>query len=439
MSDFTLNGQPVMRGDVIEPYQGAITAEVEVDADTNPTGAQTLRLFSKTYACTVVADPSDPTLALSGDSGGWKRCRLVAGAGGLDKPIAPHEEAQGAVVSQLLTAILGAGGEAMATDIAPDLLVRVVPQWSWRAGTVGNTLSALAEYLGVVWRIRADGLVWIGVPAPTPATTPDYIIVDVAPEMGTAAWDLNDATASPDQIIDGLTLRQIIYSFDGSSLRAFVTFAPGPVNNLFALFGMWLKRVNLDYFRLAPGRVAAQSGTTAQVQPDDTNFPPFRNVGVRLGLPDCSIQLNPAANNRCGIAWEGAAPIGPVISGFGISQALKIKLGISATPFGTEPTILGRSYRTAQHQMNADLFTAFTLGATLQLSAAGAAMNSAGDPGTCPTFAAAQPFFALAGAALIAAAQAFDAVPGGAAKALFDFEIAAAAHNDFQTSIVEAG
>lgn len=367
MSDCTANGNEVLRGSIKQPCEGAITGEIEYNADARLTGSVSLVLLGRSFVCTVVADPLDPALALSGDSGGFYRSRLVAGAGGLECELLPQEWPQGAAVQQILTTILtgdAAPGdppaEVQAADIDPDLLSRVLPQWSYTQGTVLSALSALAQYLGVVWRIRDDGLVWLGTPAPAPATAPDYILSDIEPEAGQAVWDLNDASPTPDQIIDGLTLRQVILGFTPGSLRAFVTYAPGPVNGLFRLFGMWLRRINLEYFRAVPGRIASQAQNTVGFQPDMSTFSPLKRAAIRLGLPDTTVELNPSSR---GLAqWEAAAPAGPVVTAYEPSPgstATRITVGASAAP-PPEKTIRGETYRTQESNLNTAIQTAYT-------------------------------------------------------------------------------
>lgn len=418
MSDCTANGNEVLRGNVKLPYEGAITAEIEYNADARLTGAVSLVLLGRSFTCSVVADPNDPELALSGDTGGFFRSRLVAGAGGLEKPLEPQEWPQGAAVQQVLSAILTAGGETQAADINPDLLSRVVPQWSFTQGTVLSALSALAQYLGVIWRIRDDGRIWLGVPVPAAATAPDYILTEIDPEAGQSTWDLNDASPTPDQIIDGLTLRQVILAFTPGSLRAHVTYAPGPVNGLFRLFGMWLRRVNLEYFRAVPGRIASQSQNTVGFQPDVSTFSPLRRAGIRLGLPDTTVELN--ASSRGLAQWEAAAPAGPVVTAYEpspASTASKIRVGVSAA-LPPQKTIRGTSFRNAQSTMDSALAGDFITAST-QLAAAGGALSTVAP---------------AAETALVAAAAALGAL--GAAKAINDFEALSA---QFLTSIFEAG
>lgn len=361
MSEITLNSSPIIRGDIKLPYTGAWTAELELDADTAPSGSVSLNLMGRRFTGTVVSDPSDSTLVLSGDSGGWPRCRVVGGAGGMQKPVEPQEWPQGVALQQLLDAILQPGGEQLAADVDPSLLAQVLPQWSIPETTVGAALAALVEYLssgstGLVWRIQGDGRVWLGVPSPQRVSPPDYVVADIWPESGQALWDLNDSSVDVDQIVDGLTLCQVVYSFTSDSLRALVTFAPGPCGALYTLFGMWLRRVSLDYFRTIPGRIASQnSDPTVQFQPDDARLPPMRRTGIRLGLPDTAVT---GVSGRAGVTWEGALPTAPVLQSFGDSRATKIKIGASA-PKGPLP-LVNKSQRDAEQSLNSDIITAYT-------------------------------------------------------------------------------
>lgn len=331
MSDTTINGYPVYRADHKQPYYGAWTAEVEHDANERVTGNATLTLLDRTWVGTVVADPNDSTLALSGDSGGFFRCRIVAGAGGLQKQVEPTEWAQGALVQTVLTAILSAGGEVQSATIDPSLLTKVLPQWSIVQGTVDAALAALCDSLGVIWRTLDDGSIWIGTPNPQPVTAPDYIFTELDPEMGMVELDLNEASIQVDQIIDGLTVKQVIYTWGNSSLRALVTIAPGPVNSLFTLFSKWMSRMKIDNFRQTPGRINSQNiDKTVQFQPDDSRFSPLRRVALRLGLPDTEVTVN--ASSRAVVGWENASPTAPFLVNFGDSTASSIKLAASQSP-----------------------------------------------------------------------------------------------------------
>src|SRR5262249_31382909 len=131
---------------------------------------------------------------LSGDSGGYQRCELIAGAGGLSNPLLPDGIAQGAVIFDFLHKILAGTGQTLSVNIIPSLLSSVRPQWSWSAGSVRDALSALAQHLGLIWRVWDDGLVWLGAPNPQPVTAPDYIGTDLAPEAAQQSLLLGDNT-----------------------------------------------------------------------------------------------------------------------------------------------------------------------------------------------------------------------------------------------------
>lgn len=348
------------------PYSGAIVGEVVVgDADQRPIGAVKLVLLGRTYSCSVVADPVVAALALSGEDAGDYNARLVSGAGGLGKPVKPMEWAQGAVVSQVLTYILQAGGETMATDINQAVLGQALVQWSVTAGDVLGALSALVEFLaagipGLVWRIRSDGMVWLGVPVPAAAAPPDYIVVAPGPEAGQAVWDLNDTSVDVDQIIDGLTLRQVIYSWEPNQLRATVTFAPGPVNVLYQLFQQWQRRIGVDYFKSVPGRIAAQNDSAScQFQPDNSRYTGMRKTALRYGLPDTECT---GVTGRAAAGWDGSSPAAPVLQRFEPGpgcKAVKIKIGRSS-PVGTRP-LVNKDQRDAEADLNDDIQSAYTI------------------------------------------------------------------------------
>lgn len=334
MSDATLNSIPIMRGDIFEPPAGAWTADLELLSEgiDNPlTGSAKLVLLGETFSGTIAHAPDNQESALSGNSGGFIMARVVGGAGGMQTAVDPKEWAQGATVSMVLTELLTRAGETQALDIDPSILARTLPQWSYPTGTVETALSALTAYLGIVWRIRRDGRVWLGKPAPTPAPAPDYIIIDNAPEAGMVGWSLNELGAHVDDIIDGLTIQSINWVFDGGSLRALVRYAPGPEAALFQLFDRWLRRAGYPYVKAQPGRIASQnSDSTVQFQPDDSQTSPMRRVGIRVGLPDTTVQINPSS--RAVACWEAGAPTGPVLQSFGSSTASKIRLAASQTP-----------------------------------------------------------------------------------------------------------
>lgn len=436
-SDVTVNSIAALRGDICEPFRGPWLAEVELlseGVDQPLVGAVVLQILGQEFRGAIVADPTDSEKRMSGDSGGFVMARIVAGAGGLETPLDAFEWSQGAVVQQVLTAILGAGGETQSPDIAPDILARVLPQWSYMQGTVRSALDSLCEYLGVTWRIRRDGLVWLGVPAPAPVTPPDYIIIDAAPETATVGWSLNEMSVHVDDVIDGLTIRKLLWVFESGSLRAVVTYAPGPAAALFELITIWSKRMSLDFLRAVPGRIATQNGdNTVQLQPDDSRFSPMKRVGIRLGLPDSAIQVN--ASSRAVATWENGAPAGPVLQSFGQSTATKIRVGVSQNP---QPTILGTIFRSKQAQMNADAATACITSA-VQFALGGAAFTSIADPMQSADFNAARPFFTALAGVMNAIALSTGAAPGGLAKAFLDFETAAASNNNYLTRIFEAG
>lgn len=427
LGDITVNGADCFRGQLVQPWNGIWVADVTMDADTVPTGAATLSLMGRDFVGTVVHAPNDDSLSLSGDSGGIKRLRIVAGAGGLYTTLEPKSYDQGALVSQVLADLLGAGGETQAADIDATLLGQLLPQWSWTGGTLLGALQHLASSLGAALRARDNGTIWLGVPTQTTVTAPEYVLIDIAPEAGQAVWGLDDSSVSPGQTIDGLPVQQVVFEWEPGQLRAVLTFAPGPVHSLFQLFGVWLRRAGFDFVRSQPGRFNSQQGATAEVQPDDTEtLSPYRRTALRYGLPDTQCTITAGA--RLAMHFEAGTPQFPALLNFApspSSTASKIKIGVSSVgpPAGTQPLVT-RAMRTAQQTLDTNL--------SVDFAAAGIALNGAG---VDATFAAA---FPAAAAFLVTAGQAFG-LATGAAKHINDYETSAAANSNFLTTILEGG
>jgi hypothetical protein len=416
LGDVTANGADCFRGELVLPHQGAWVIDLTMDAGSAPTGRVSVNFAGRTLSGTVVHDPADASLVLSGDSGGIKHVRIVAGVGGLYQALNPKSYDNGSTVSTILGDLLSAGGEVPAADIDPALLSRLLPQWAWTGGTLMGALQQLAQAVGCVFRARDDGSIWLGVPSPQRVTPPDLVGIDIAPEAGQASYGLDDPSLDVDQIVDGLTLRQVVYLWEPGEMRALVTYAPGPAASLFQLVGVWLRRFGVEFLRPQPGRIDRLNAAdgTAQVQPDDVaNYPPLRRVAQRYGLPDTTCQ---GVSGRCAVGWEAGSPQSPAILNYGNSTATKIKIGASA---GTEPTIKGTTYRQAEALLTLKLRILFATCAAQLTTAAGEAMAPS----------------------LAAAALALDnpAPGGGVVQALKEFEDTATANNNFLTKIVEAG
>jgi hypothetical protein len=159
MALVTCAGADVERGRLHLPSRGAWQARIKLDVATAPTGGVTLAAAGGLTASGTVA-----TGGVQLDSA---YVRIVGGAGGLGKSIAPAAY-RAALVRDPLAAILSAVGETLSPTVDPALLATLLPVWTHTAERASAALDHLAYAAGqalgqaITWRVLLDGTVWIG-------------------------------------------------------------------------------------------------------------------------------------------------------------------------------------------------------------------------------------------------------------------------------------
>lgn len=362
MSESALNGLPISQGELLKPYEGAWVADLTVITDTPIRGAVKLQMLGQTYSGTVVTDPASQRVN-SGIYAGQCYLRVVGGAGGLTKTVEPNTASYdfGATAQQVLADLLGLVGERLADDIAPELLARQLPKWSWTRGPVDGALGALVDYLGVVWTVREDGAVWLGTydPANSRPVLTDFDILEVDARTSRTIITADTITVRPGQAFAGLVIREVLHQIRGKESRTQLTFDPGVDAPLRRLMQRAARRGGQDYSRPQPGKVARQlPNGVCEVQLDSDAYPPLRNVPIDLGLPDSSVKVEVGA--RVLVEWQGGLPTAPVITAWGQSRATTITVGVSAVP-APQPTIRASTFLQALiDNLHGDIISAFS-------------------------------------------------------------------------------
>ena len=134
---------------------------LELDADEAPTGAVELVFatgpaFKGTVARAAVFEGRVELVVVGGSGGLSLEPELaieVGGAGYTGTPIV----VEAALILGDLLALTGVG---LSPDV--DLEPFTLPRWQRVADYAGRALGLLAAAWGVSWRVRADGLLWIG-------------------------------------------------------------------------------------------------------------------------------------------------------------------------------------------------------------------------------------------------------------------------------------
>lgn len=147
-----LNNSPIMEGQLFLPASGAWSAELSVDAETAPTGRVTIELDGSTYFGTVVR---------SGMRNGHARALVVGGNGGLAK-LAKAKSYDSSPARIVVSDLLEAGGEQLASEADAALLNSMLSQWLVPGWRVSSGLDSLCAHLDATWRIQSDGNLWLG-------------------------------------------------------------------------------------------------------------------------------------------------------------------------------------------------------------------------------------------------------------------------------------
>lgn len=318
-----------MSADLILPHEGRWSADVEADMDSPPGEGEavTLRLLGRDYKGVVVA---------AGDIGdGRTRVRVVGGSGGLDRVLDPKHYRQQPAVGLLWQDLLQETGESLSDLSDTGLLSGSLSKWTRTRGQALDLVSELAGKVGAVWRVQADGRLWIGTDRWEPVSG-DWTLIGGSLEAGRVLVAAEVLTADPGQELDGLRLRSIRHVVRAGSSRSILILdsaqTPHP---LYRLVDRWMRRRGYDYARPQAGKAVSQDADgTLQVQPDDDSYPPMTGVPYRAGLPGTAIKIAPGA--RVLVEWEGGDPGAPVVTAWGDSTAQEISIGTGARKVARE-------------------------------------------------------------------------------------------------------
>jgi len=151
MSDLTVNGVPVLRGDLLLPRVGQWSADLVLDAETAPSGSVAIE---SPMGLRLVG-----TVERASSVEGRVEVRIQAGANGLARQLEPvaYRPVGGVRVRTILEDWARACGETLSQSMAPELLATFVPAWVRERGSAARAIRSLALELGCSWRFDAEG------------------------------------------------------------------------------------------------------------------------------------------------------------------------------------------------------------------------------------------------------------------------------------------
>lgn len=220
MASWELNSIPVMQGKVTRPRAGNWVAELQVDAATAATIEDGALATLKVDQEVVLTG----TVLRSGAYGQNVTLRLVGGRNGLGRLVHPRFY-RGVPLAQVLQDVLDDAGEALSGTSMPEALGLVLVFWTMVEQPAAEALTSLAEAAGaaVVWRVQADGSVFLGADGFAPSALVDFDLVESMPLEGiqviaTEAPDVHPGERFNDRDV---SVVEHLLSPDGSRVRLF--------------------------------------------------------------------------------------------------------------------------------------------------------------------------------------------------------------------------
>lgn len=221
MSDLTVAGLPVLRGDVLLPRVGAWSADLILDADEAPSGVVALESVAGARLVGFVERANATE--------GRVEVRLRGGRGQLTRELAPvaYRPVGGVRVRTILEDLARESGEELSPNIATEITETFLPAWSRERGTTARALRAIAAALSCSWRFDPDGR-FILVRESWPEVDPEGVTllrsdpINDAAELG---LDVLPAGLLPGVSWQGRRVSSMeVFALDGGALRARLLF-----------------------------------------------------------------------------------------------------------------------------------------------------------------------------------------------------------------------
>jgi hypothetical protein len=309
----TLNGLPLLLATVRSARIGPWIAEVEFRSEDAVTGAVTLEIEGATLSGYLPVSTEKSPARYAG--------AVVGGAGGLDTQLAAKQYVA-PTVELVLSDIARKAGESLSATIESSLLSRSLTTWQRAAGTAKQAVAAMANSLGVSWRILTDGTLWLGAET-WPEVDPEHRLLDDDQATGTVTTSLLPSL-QPGQTFRGLRLELVTHTIGTKEGRTEAS-KTSPAAAIRSLLSGTEQRI--QYSRPYSARVVAQNADgTLQVRPDD---PVFQGSGVdkvriRLGVPGtCTVPKGAHVVLR----FDGGDPQQPIATGFHDGSLTMLLLG----------------------------------------------------------------------------------------------------------------
>jgi hypothetical protein len=212
-------GSPVISGSILLPRVGAWTADLQVDASAAQAGPVDITIDDRKLVGTVTE--------FSGVTESIARARVVGGAARLGDTISPVHYT-GPTVRNVLARIAQDAGESLSAAGDQTVLDLQLEHWTVLEMPAGAAIGVLVEVLpeDTVWRILADGGLWIGQDTWPDAGIRDPAVIGERPEDALIELSLEVPFLPPGTTVAGRRADTVELSFGAGGVRAKVWTVP---------------------------------------------------------------------------------------------------------------------------------------------------------------------------------------------------------------------
>ena len=309
----TVNGLPLLECVITRPRERGWTAQLDSEGTAELAGKVTIVLDGRTFVATVSRSKVEH---------GRVRSFAVGGAGGLSKDLDARAYASASLAVPIAD-VMRETGETLAG--ASPALTLTVATWQRVKGPASAALKQIAEKAGRVWRVLADGTVWIGVESWS-ETTAKPVELDTDWSDGTATF-ADGIDLDPGTTYQGHRIEQVVHTYRGKG-----TITEASTNSSSGMLDRVLDvvRRELDFVKIWRCQVVSQHADgTLELLPENERI---RGRGidlVRISPGLAGAQVKVPAGAFCYLAFEGGDPSKPFVLGW------ESETGMSLTTLGS--------------------------------------------------------------------------------------------------------
>lgn len=197
----TIGDIPVLSATVEKPQYRNWWADVDVD----------IAAASPAVGARVVVGGLSGTVKARASYGNRTTITVAGGAGGLSRVLGSRHYSGQIARSVVALDVLREADETSAGSALSDS----VAAWTRQAGTASSALDAIAG----VWRVRDDGLVWLGAEPAVAARPPT--VLDWDRDLGIRRFLADDLSLQPGVTLDGILVTRVRYIITAKDLTGY--------------------------------------------------------------------------------------------------------------------------------------------------------------------------------------------------------------------------